>query len=115
MKKTKNLVIQITDDSYGNESDGLGKTLMKAYIYALTETGSYPKTMLFTNKGAKLTTTGSPVIESLKQLEAAGVEILTCGTCINFFDLNETPEAGIVTNMYTIVEKLNNADNTIII
>ena len=115
MKNKKNLVIQITGDSYGNESDDLGKTLMKAYIYALTEIKPYPETIFFINRGAHLTAAGSPVLESLNILETAGVEILTCGTCINFFGLSETPEVGFVTNMYTIVEKLNNANNTIII
>jgi len=115
MAQTKNIVIQITNDSYGGDYGGLGEILMKSYIYALTEIEPYPKTVIFINKGAKLTAADSPVLDSLKQLETAGVEILTCGTCINFFDLNETPDVGSVTNMYVIVEKLNNAENTIVI
>jgi len=110
-----NPVIQITSDSYGNESDGLGENLMKAYIYALTETMPHPETVIFINRGAYLTAEGSPVLDSLKLLEREGTEILTCGTCIDFFNLNKTPGAGNVTNMYTIVEKLSNAGNAIII
>ena len=112
---TENLVIQITSDSYGSNSEGLGENLMKSYIYALTETTPLPKTLLFINKGAFLTAKNSPVLESLRQLVAEGTEILTCGTCINFFSLSDTPEVGAVTNMYRIVEKLNNAGNAVVI
>jgi len=108
-------VIQITSNSYGGESDGLGENLMKAYIYALTEVSPLPSTLLFINKGALLTADGSDVHGSLKALESEGVEILTCGACINFFGLDETPVVGGVTNMYLMAEKLTNAKNAIII
>jgi len=115
MQHKKNLVIQITNDSYGSGSGSLGETLMKSYMYALTEIEPYPETILFINTGARLTAANSPVLDSLRQLETAGVKILTCGTCINFLKLNETPEVGKVTNMYDIVEKMNSAVNTIVI
>ena len=115
MSKTENLVIQITSDSYGSNSEGLGDNLMKSYIYALTETTPRPKTILFINKGAFLTAKNSPVLDSLKKLESDGAEILTCGTCIDFFNLSGSPEVGAVTNMYRIVEKLNNAGNAVVI
>jgi selenium metabolism protein YedF len=110
-----NLVIQITTNTYGKESEGLGESLMKAYIFALTETTPYPKSLMFINKGAFLTAKDSPVLDSLEKLEAEGVEILTCGTCIVFFNLNKAPVVGTVTNMYEMAEKLNNADNAIVI
>jgi len=113
--KNEKLVIQITSDTYGSESEGLGENLMKAYIFTLTETTPRPKTMLFINRGAFLTAEASPVLDSLKTLEAEGTEILTCGTCIDFFNLNKQPSAGLITTMYAIADKMNNADNTIII
>ena len=109
------IVIQVTSNAYGSECDGLGENLMKAYIYALTEAAPRPQTLLFINKGAFLTAVDSPVLDSLRVLEAEGVEILTCGACINFFGLNEKPEVGGVTNMYFMVEKLHNARNAIIV
>jgi hypothetical protein len=87
---------------------------MKAYIYALTEIAPLPKTLLFINKGAFFFADGSAVMDSLKTLEAKGVEILTCGACINFFGL-DTPEVGGATNMYAMAEKLNNAKNAVIV
>jgi peroxiredoxin family protein len=68
-----------------------------------------PATMLFYNGGAKLTVEGSDSLEDLKNMEAQGVEILTCGTCLNFYGLTEKLSVGSVTNMYTIVEKLAGA------
>ena len=115
MNGSDDFIIQITSDSYGGSSGGLGENLMKAYIYALTETIPRPKTILFINTGAYLTAEGSAVLDSLKTLEAEGVEIMTCGTCIDYFNLCKKPEVGTVTNMYTMVGKINNAGNTIII
>lgn len=109
----KNIVIAITSECLGHGDDTLGKTLMKSYIYTLTETELKPKTLIFINGGVKLTTESSDVLESLKTLEKQGVEILSCGTCLNFFGLSDKLVVGSVSNMYTIVEKMNGATNTI--
>ncbi|SHH32790.1 sulfurtransferase-like selenium metabolism protein YedF [Clostridium grantii] len=111
--ESDNLVISITDDVLGGGDMELGKTLMKSYIYALTEVDPKPNTIIFINKGVFLATENSPVLESLKTLEDQGVEILSCGTCLNFYELKEKLMAGTVSNMYTIVEKLNKARNSI--
>ena len=68
---------------------------------------------LFYNGGATLTTEGSASLEDLKSLEAQGVEILTCGTCLNYYGLTEKLAVGSVTNMYSIVEILSAADKVI--
>lgn len=109
----RDLVIQVSSNTYGAESDGLGESLMKAYIYTLTEAEPKPRTLMFINQGVLLTTEGSPVLDSLYVLEAEGVEILTCGACLNFFSLADALRVGAVTNMYTMVERLNGAANSI--
>ena len=91
----------------------LGKTLLKAFVFALTQQDKLPKTILFYNGGAALTCEGSAMLEDLKALEAQGVEILTCGTCLNFYGLTEKLAVGSVTNMYTIAEKLTQAGNVV--
>ena len=98
-------VVAIGSDKMGVGSDELGKTLMKAFVFALTQQDTLPRTILFYNGGASLTCAGSPMLEDLKALEAQGVEILTCGTCLNFYGLTEKLAVGGVTNMYEIVEK----------
>ena len=106
-------VVAIGSDKMGVGSDELGKTLMKAFVFALTQQDTLPKTILFYNGGASLTCAGSPMLEDLKALEAQGVEILTCGTCLNFYGLTEKLAVGSVTNMYTIAEKLTQAGNVV--
>ena len=79
---------------------------------ALTQLETPPSVMLFYNGGARLTAQDSPCIEDLKTLQEQGTEILTCGTCVNFYGLKE-PAVGTVTNMYTIAEKLTKAGKVI--
>ena len=106
-------VVAIGSDKMGIGSEELGKTLLKAFVFALTQQDQLPKTVLFYNGGASLTCEGSPMLEDLKALEAQGVEILTCGTCLNFYGLTEKLAVGGVTNMYAIVEKLTQAGNVV--
>lgn len=108
-----NQTIVLGTNIMGSGSEELGKTLMKGFIYTLTETKPYPKTILCYNSGVLLTSEGSDSIDDLKKLSEAGVEILSCGTCLNYFGLGEKLLVGEVTNMYTIVEKMKEAENTI--
>lgn len=109
----KNLVVQVSSDAMGNGSDELGRNLMKAFIYALTQQDELPATMLFYNGGARLTCEGSPALEDLRSLAAQGVEILTCGTCLNHFGIADTLAVGEVTNMYVICQKLEQASHIV--
>lgn len=102
-------VVVISSSTMGNGSDELGASLMKAFIYALSQQDTLPKAILFYNGGVKLTTGDSASIDDLKSMEAQGVEILSCGTCLNFFGLTDSLKVGGVTNMYDIVEKQNKA------
>jgi len=108
-----NTLVAITSPTMGTGSEELGKTLMKGYLYALVQLTELPRTILFYNGGASLTTEGSDSLEDLKSLEAQGVEILTCGTCLNYYGLADKLRVGQVTNMYSIAEKLAGAAKVI--
>lgn len=108
-----NLVIVISSNTMGKGSEELGKILIKSFMYTLTETRPYPKTMLFYNSGVYLTCEGSEVVEDLKKLEAEGVEIISCGTCLDYFNIKDKIQVGEISNMYTIYEKMKNASNTV--
>lgn len=108
-----NTVILVGSDVMGTGDDILGAILMKGYFYTLTECEPYPKAILFVNSGVKLTIEGSPVLEYLNKLIEYGTEILSCGTCLDFYHLKELLAVGGVTNMYTIVETMQDANNTI--
>lgn len=105
-----NKVVVISSSYMGTGDDELGAVLMKGFIYALSQQDELPKTILFYNSGAKLACEMSPTLEDLMSLEANGVEILTCGTCLNHYGLTEKLKVGGVTNMYVITEKMMQAD-----
>ena len=98
-----NTVVVGSSDRMGSGNDELGKVMIKGFIFTL------PKTMLFYNGGATLTTEGSDSLEDLKSLEAQGVEIMTCGTCLDYYGLKDKLAVGTVTNMYSIVETMAKA------
>jgi selenium metabolism protein YedF len=108
-----NTVVAVTSDAMGHGSDELGRQLMKGFLYALSQLDRLPKTILFYNGGARLTTEGSLSLEDLRSMEAQGVQIMTCGTCLNYYGLTEKLAVGGVTNMYSIVETLSKADKVI--
>lgn len=106
-------IVVIASDKMGSGNDELGKVLIKGFIFAVTQLEELPKAMIFYNGGATLTAEGSDSLEDLKSLEAQGVEILTCGTCLNYYGLTDKLEVGSVTNMYAIVEKMAEAGKII--
>lgn len=106
-------VIAVDTATMGRGNDELGKVLMKGFLFAVTQLDELPKTMLFYNGGATLTTEGSDSLEDLKSLEAQGVTIKTCGTCLNYYGLTEKLCVGEVTNMYDIVETMAKASKVI--
>ena len=106
----KKTVVAVTADHMGDGNEELGKVLIKGFLFAQTQLENLPDTILFYNGGAKLTCEGSDSIEDLKKLEEAGVQILTCGTCLNYYGLTEKLKVGGVTNMYVIAQTMAEAD-----
>ena len=92
-----NTVVVVSSDRMGSGNDELGKVLIKGFIFAVTQLDTLPKTMLFYNGGATLTTEDSDSLEDLKSLEAQGVEIMTCGTCLDYYGLKDKLAVGTET------------------
>ena len=99
------MVAVISSACMGQGEEALGRLLMKSFVFALTQQEILPETVLLYNGGAFLSCRDSEVLEDLKKLERLGTEILTCGTCLDFYGLKEQLAVGSVTNMYEIVEK----------
>ena len=106
-------VVAVSSDRMGDGSDELGHILMKSFIFAVTQLDDLPDKMIFYNGGAKLTVEGSECLEDLKTLADQGVEIMTCGTCLDYYGIRDKLAVGGVTNMYSIVETLQSAVNVI--
>ena len=108
--RKKNTVVVLASATMGAGEEELGEILMKGFIYALSQQEELPATILLYNGGAKISCEESPSLEDLRSLEAQGVEILTCGTCLNHYGLTDKLKVGDVTNMYVIAEKMTQAD-----
>lgn len=103
------MVVVLSANVMGTGDEKLGKALMKAFVFAVTKQDVLPETIVCYNTGAYLTCEGADTLEDLKSLEAEGVHILTCGTCLDFYGIKETLAVGSVTNMYEIVETMEKA------
>ncbi|MGI6535854.1 MAG: sulfurtransferase-like selenium metabolism protein YedF [Eggerthellaceae bacterium] len=106
-------VVVISSQCMGTGDDELGAKLMKAFVFSLTQMDTLPDTILLYNGGAHLSCAGSPVLDDLKALADAGVEVLTCGTCLAHYGITDQLAVGDVTNMYVIVEKQLKAGVTV--
>lgn len=106
-------LVAISSEKMGEGDETLGRLLMKSFIFSLTQQDVLPEAVIFYNGGAKLTCAGGPILEDLKTLEAQGVEIITCGTCLNHYGLTEQLKIGSVTNMYEIAERMLRAGSVI--
>ena len=107
--RRKGMLVVLSANVMGSGDPKLGTSLMKAFVFALTKQDQLPDTILCYNTGASLTCEGADTLEDLKLLESEGVTILTCGTCLDFYGLKEKLAVGGVTNMYDIVERMENA------
>lgn len=106
-------VLLITSDQLGNGPEELGRLLMKNFIHTLLETEQQPDRMLFLNSGVLLTVQGAETVEALLKLEERGVELFSCGLCLDYFNKKDQLAAGSVTNMFSTAETLLNAASVI--
>jgi len=108
-----NTVIMITSDVLGKGAEELGALLMKSYLYTLTAVDQYPTAVILLNSGIKLAVDGAQTVEHLRTLQGRGVEILACGTCLDYYSSKEKLAVGSVTNMYSIIEWMSAAGKVI--
>lgn len=109
----KTLTIVVSNNELGLGDSKLGTILMKSYMFALSEADVVPDNLIFLNGGVKLTVEGSECLGVLDTLKNKGTNIMSCGTCLDFYGIKDKLAVGEITNMYTIVEKMNSSDKTI--
>lgn len=97
----------------GTGDEQLGRLLMKSYLQSLSEAETVPTQLLFFNRGAFLTNQAANTLADLQQLAEKGTTIQTCGACLDFYHLTDTLAIGSITNMYEIVETMNQAAKVI--
>ncbi|MGL6153962.1 sulfurtransferase-like selenium metabolism protein YedF [Cetobacterium sp. SF1] len=99
-----NTVVVIASDVMGDGDRELGTTLIKGFIYTLSEMENLPKTIIFYNKGVSFVSEIESTIKDLKVLESRGVKIISCGACLNFYGLQDKVQVGTISNMLSIIE-----------
>jgi selenium metabolism protein YedF len=109
LESQKGSVVLISSEFMGKGSDELGRLLCKSFFFALTEMDTLPQAIIFLNSGVKLTCEASDVLGEIILLEKKGVEILSCGTCLDYFKLKDRLCVGEISNMYSIAERLLNS------
>ena len=110
---SESIVVFIRADAIGRGDEELGSNLMVNFIYHLRNADPIPDAIVMMNAGVKLVAEDSEVLDDLKELESKGAEILACGTCLRFFDLEEKLEVGAKSNMSQITNTLMNASRII--
>ena len=108
-------VVIIGADRMGEGSEELGRMLIKSFIYSLTQLAVPPVAVIFLNGGARLTSEGSNAVPDLITLRDGGVEILTCGACVNYYGLKDSLAVGEITDMMTITDRLASAERVVTI
>lgn len=107
------VLLYVASDAIGHGSEELGKILMPAYLSAFSKGEKFPDTIVFVNDGVKLLTAESPALSALKDLEAKGVKLLACGTCLDYFDLKDRLAVGGSTNAAELTAMMLSADRVI--
>lgn len=104
-------------DHIGEGAQELGYNLMKMALYTLSESDDVPASILFMNSGVSLVAGDAEehkqIVENLQTLQEKGTEILVCGTCLNFYGLDNSLLIGEVSNMYDILERMKEAAKVI--
>ena len=106
-------VVVVSSDKMGDGDPELGAILMKAFLNSLIEQPILPTHLIFYNSGVKLATIDSGVIGSLKTLDESGVDVMICGTCVDFYEVKTLLAVGRISNMFTITETMAKAGHII--
>lgn len=108
-QKSDGLVVAIGSDAMGRGDDELGRTLMKSFIFSLSELTPAPEQILFFNGGVHLACEGSGALADLRELSEKGVMINSCGACLSFYGKTDLVRVGGITNMAVILETMTKA------
>lgn len=110
---SEDTVISFGSNLFGRGSEELGEILMKSFMYTLKEDCKNVKALLFFNSGVLLTTGEYDFTEDLREMQKAGIKIISCGTCLDFYNKKNELKVGEIGNMYAIFEEMKKASHLI--
>lgn len=106
-------VVFLGKDTFGDGDPELSHMLVNLFLQTTFESGLRPRAILMANSGVKLMATGSQVLTVLNQFRDAGVEVLACGLCLDFYKMKEQVPTAQITNMFAICEYMFAAERVI--
>jgi len=106
-------VVQVTAGTMGSGDDELGALLLRSFLKTQAQLDRKPEAILFYNDAVKLCCEGSLLLDDLRSLEESGIDIIACGTCLNFFELGDQLRVGRVTDMLEIASRLADAGSIV--
>jgi len=109
-RKAKKTVVYINSDLLGAGDEALGSFLMKAFLKTLLDLERMPDRLILINSGVRLASEGSQALDTLRTLSQKGVEIVSCGTCLDFYKLRDKMGVGRISNMFDILQSMTEAD-----
>ena len=109
----KSYIVVFGKDCLGEGSEELGNLLVGGMLTSTLEQDILPQKIIFINSGINLVTKGTLALSLLKELESKGVELITCGTCLDYFDKTDELEISRVSNMHEILESMINTGKVI--
>ncbi len=109
----RDTILLFTSAGLGHAPQDLQKILAQKFLGLLLESGQLPAKLLFYTDGVRLACEGSPVLDQLSRLEASGVELVLCKTCLDYFGLADSVRVGVVGGMGDIIEAMSKASKVI--
>ncbi len=108
-------IITVKRNRMGDGAEELGEILLKACINTIPELDKKPEKIIFFNSGIFLCLEDSQVLETLQNLEASGIKLLVCGTCLDYYNAKSKLTVGQISNMYDILDSMTKADKVVFV
>ncbi|MBD3401487.1 sulfurtransferase-like selenium metabolism protein YedF [candidate division GN15 bacterium] len=106
MPLDKDFLLMLSSSGVGDGEVDLGNKLMRSFLTMLLDLDEIPARIICMNSGIFLTTTGSPVEDLMQRFQDQGTVILSCGTCLDYFDRSDKLVVGNRSNMRETVEAM---------
>ncbi|WCN39410.1 DsrE family protein [Aneurinibacillus uraniidurans] len=99
-----NKVILLTADTFGKGEAELGETVLETFVTLLKQRDEKPIAIFCMNRGVLTLTPRSLVSVHMKELEEAGVRVLACKTCVDYYGVADELLAGEISGMPIFLE-----------
>ena len=112
-KRAKESIAYLFESDFVGTNRELGKVLANGFLNAMAELPERKSAIVLISNGVKLAIKKSYVLDRLAGLEQEGVDILICGTCLDFFKIRDKVAVGQISNALEIMECLTAADKVV--